>query len=114
LYGKGSNLSAGERQLISFARIVALNPKVLILDEATASLDSHTEALVQKGLQAVTENRTTLVIAHRLSTIRHADQILVFDKGRLVERGTHAELVAQGGLYAKLDAESGIESRVIS
>lgn len=110
LYGKGSNLSMGERQLISFARIVALNPRVLILDEATASLDSYTEALVQKGLQAVTENRTTLVIAHRLSTIRHADQILVFDKGRLVERGTHRELVEYGGLYAKLDAESGIES----
>lgn len=110
LYGKGSNLSMGERQLISFARIVALNPRVLILDEATASLDSQTEALVQRGLTAVTKARTTLVIAHRLSTIRHADRILVFDSGRLVESGTHAELVALGGLYAKLDAESGIET----
>jgi ATP-binding cassette, subfamily B, multidrug efflux pump len=110
LYGKGSNLSAGERQLISFARIVALNPRVLILDEATASLDSQTEDLVQRGLTAMTKSRTTLVIAHRLSTIRHADQILVFDKGRLMERGTHQELVALGGLYARLESESGIES----
>ncbi|WAH38111.1 ABC transporter ATP-binding protein [Alicyclobacillus dauci] len=109
LYGKGSNLSAGERQLISFARIVALDPRVLILDEATASLDSQTEELVQKGLTAVAKERTTMVIAHRLSTIRHADQILVLDKGRLVEQGTHAELVARGGLYAQLDADSGID-----
>lgn len=109
LYGKGSNLSMGERQLISFARIVALNPRVLILDEATASLDSQTEELVQQGLSAVSKARTTLVIAHRLSTIRDADKILVFDKGRLVERGTHDELVRLNGLYAMLDAESGIE-----
>jgi ATP-binding cassette subfamily B protein len=109
LYGKGSNLSMGERQLISFARIVALDPRVLILDEATASLDSHTEELVQRGLTAVAKARTTLVIAHRLSTIRQADNILVFDKGNLVEQGTHSELVSLGGLYAQLDAESGIE-----
>ncbi|MFB5188871.1 ABC transporter ATP-binding protein [Alicyclobacillus fastidiosus] len=109
LYGKGSNLSAGERQLISFARIVALNPRVLILDEATASLDSQTEELVQRGLRAVATNRTTIVIAHRLSTIRHADKILVLDKGRLVEQGTHSELVKLGGLYAALDAQSGVD-----
>lgn len=109
LYGKGSNLSMGERQLLSFARVVALNPRVLILDEATASLDSQTEALVQNGMTTVSKSRTTLVIAHRLSTIRGADQILVFDKGEIVERGSHDELVQLGGLYAALDADSGVE-----
>lgn len=109
LYGKGSNLSMGERQLISFARIVALNPRILILDEATASLDSHTEELVNAGLQAVSHNRTTLVIAHRLATIRNADLILVLDKGRIVERGTHQQLVGMDGLYADLHRKSGIE-----
>jgi len=109
LYGKGANLSMGERQLIAFARIVALNPKILILDEATASLDSQTEELVNIGLQAVSHNRTTLVIAHRLATIRNADLILVLDKGRIMERGKHAQLLQLGGLYADLHAKSGIE-----
>ncbi|WP_051344315.1 ABC transporter ATP-binding protein [Alicyclobacillus herbarius] len=110
LFAKGANLSMGERQLISFARIVALNPKVLILDEATANLDSRTEALVQRGLTAVAKDRTTLVIAHRLSTIRHADQILVLDQGRIVERGSHDELLRLGGHYADLHRKSGIEA----
>lgn len=109
LYGRGSNLSMGERQLIAFARIVAIDPKILILDEATASLDSQTEELVTAGLKAVSSNRTTLVIAHRLATIRSADQILVLDKGQIIERGTHDELVKLGGLYADLHAKSGIE-----
>ncbi len=109
LAAKGANLSAGERQLISFARIVALNPRVLILDEATANLDSKTEALVQRGLKAVAQNRTALVIAHRLSTIRDADCIYVLKKGRVVEAGTHTELLAAGGHYADLQAHAGIE-----
>jgi ATP-binding cassette, subfamily B, multidrug efflux pump len=109
LYGKGANLSMGERQLISFARIVALNPSVLILDEATANLDSQTEEWVQSGLTAVAANRTTLVIAHRLSTIRQADNIIVLDKGRIVEQGNHQSLLQQGGIYAELHDKSGIE-----
>lgn len=109
LYAKGANLSMGERQLISFARIVALDPKVLILDEATANLDSQTELMVQRGLQAVSRNRTTLVIAHRLSTIRHAHRIFVLQSGRIVEQGRHDELINDGGLYADLYMKSGIE-----
>lgn len=109
IFAKGANLSMGERQLISFARIVALGPRVLILDEATANLDSQTEELVQAGLQAVAVDRTTLVIAHRLSTIRNADCIFVLDKGQIVEQGRHDELVELGGYYAELHAKSGIE-----
>ena len=96
---QGSNLSAGERQLLAFARIVLLNPKVLVLDEATANLDALTEAAVQQGLMEVAKNRTTIVIAHRLSTLRHAAMIYLLDQGRIVEQGTHKELMEHKGYY---------------
>jgi ATP-binding cassette subfamily B protein len=99
---RGSGLSAGERQLISFARIVVFQPKILILDEATANLDSQTEQMVQSALDVVSKGRTTLVIAHRLSTIMHADRILVMRDGRIVEQGTHRELLDQHGYYEEL------------
>lgn len=99
---RGSGLSAGERQLISFARIVIFRPKILILDEATANLDSHTEQLVQHALQMVSEGRTTIVIAHRLSTVMHADRIIAMKNGEIVEQGTHSELIALQGYYEEL------------
>ncbi|MBD2869203.1 ABC transporter ATP-binding protein [Paenibacillus arenilitoris] len=99
---RGSTLSSGQRQLISFARALAFDPAILILDEATASIDSETEGLIQRALKVVSEGRTTLVIAHRLSTIREADQILVLHRGEIVERGNHDELMAQGGRYFKM------------
>jgi len=102
LSDRGSGLSAGERQLISFARILVFRPKILILDEATAHLDSHTERLIQHALQVVSEGRTTIVIAHRLSTIREADRILVMREGRIAEEGPHHELMRRGGYYAEL------------
>jgi ATP-binding cassette subfamily B protein len=97
-----ANISSGQRQLISFARVIAHNPAVVILDEATSSVDTETEHLIQLGLQRVLANRTSIVIAHRLSTIRHASRILVLSGGHLVEQGTHQELIAQNGLYAGL------------
>lgn len=99
---RGSTLSAGQRQLISFARALAFDPSILILDEATASIDSETEGLIQKALKVVSEGRTTLVIAHRLSTIREADQILVLHRGEIVERGNHETLMALEGRYYKM------------
>ncbi|PWV94380.1 ATP-binding cassette subfamily B protein [Paenibacillus cellulosilyticus] len=103
---RGSGLSAGERQLLSFARIVVHQPRILILDEATANLDSHTERLIQQALHVVSEGRTTLVIAHRLSTIQHADRIIVMRNGLIEEQGTHATLLEDRGYYAELYAHS--------
>ena len=97
-----SNISTGQRQLISFARALARNPRVIILDEATGSIDTETEKRIQKAIETLMENRTSLVIAHRLSTIRHADRILVLSRGMLVEEGTHDELLRQEGLYYNL------------
>lgn len=99
---KGSTLSAGERQLISFARALAFDPAILILDEATANIDTETEALIQSALEVLKKGRTTFIIAHRLSTIRSADQILVLHRGEIVEKGTHDELLAKGGRYYQM------------
>ena len=99
---RGSTLSQGQRQLLSFARALAFDPKILVLDEATSSVDTHTEALVQEALDELLKNRTALIVAHRLSTIKHADRILVIHKGEIWEEGNHAALLAKGGLYARL------------
>jgi ATP-binding cassette subfamily B protein len=99
---RGLKLSGGEKQRVAIARTILKGPPILILDEATSALDSHTENEIQDALDQVAKNRTSLVIAHRLSTIVNADTILVLDKGRLAEQGTHAALIAKGGLYASL------------
>ena len=99
---RGSKLSGGQRQRLSIARAVLKNPDILILDEATSALDTESERLVQDALSVLMKNRTSLVIAHRLSTIRHADEILVLDQGKIIERGTHDVLISQGGMYKRL------------
>lgn len=99
---RGSTLSQGQRQLLSFARTLAFNPSILVLDEATANIDTETELLIQDALKKLVKGRTTIVIAHRLSTIQHADKIIVLHKGKIREMGNHQELLSQGGLYYKL------------
>jgi ABC-type multidrug transport system fused ATPase/permease subunit len=99
---RGSTLSQGQRQLLSFARALAFDPKILILDEATSSVDTQTETLIQEALNELLKNRTALIVAHRLSTIKHADRILVIHKGEIKEQGNHDELLARGGLYSRL------------
>lgn len=99
---RGSNLSGGQKQLLSFARALAYNPAVLVLDEATSSVDSETEHLIQEATQELMKDRTSIIVAHRLSTIENADRILVFNHGKIIERGSHKELLQNGGLYSKL------------
>jgi subfamily B ATP-binding cassette protein MsbA len=108
---RGIRLSGGQRQRVSIARAILANPRILILDEATSSLDSESEQMIQDGLRRLRSGRTTFVIAHRLSTIRSADQILVLEAGEIVERGTHAELLALNGRYRQLhDKQYSFES----
>ena len=99
---EGKALSMGQRQLVALARVMLQDPTLLILDEATASVDPLTEAQIQEGLDVVLENRTAILIAHRLSTIRHADRIIVLSRGRIIEEGSHDVLMEQGGHYAEL------------
>ena len=108
---RGVKLSVGEKQRVSIARALLKDPPILILDEATASVDTQTERLIQEALDRLMAERTSFVIAHRLSTVRHADQILVMDRGRIVERGRHDDLLAAGGLYARLCASSFLDPR---
>jgi len=102
LYERGVTLSGGQRQRVAIARALLMNPRILILDDSTASVDMETERLIQRALASLMEGRTTFVIAQRLSTVRRADLILVMDDGRIVERGTHAALLHQGGLYRQI------------
>jgi ATP-binding cassette subfamily B protein len=99
---RGGSLSLGQRQLVCFARAMLADPRILILDEATSSVDPLTEARIQASLSVLLQGRTSFVIAHRLSTVRHADLVLVLDDGQIVERGRHLDLLVQGGVYAQL------------
>ena len=102
LDAKGANISGGQKQRLCIARALLKSPKILILDEATSSVDTRTEMHIQQAMVALMKNRTSLIIAHRLSTIHNADRIIVIDAGRIAEQGTHSELIAKGGIYAKL------------
>lgn len=97
-----SNISVGQKQLLTIARAILADPAILILDEATSSVDTRTEAEIQKAMDALMKNRTSFIIAHRLSTIQDADHILVMDKGTIIEQGNHEELIRQNGFYADL------------
>ncbi|MEO6207749.1 MAG: ATP-binding cassette domain-containing protein, partial [Candidatus Limnocylindrales bacterium] len=110
---RGYKLSGGEKQRIAIARVLLKDPRILILDEATSALDTVSERLIQVAFERLMEGRTTIAIAHRLSTILRADRILVYDRGRIVERGTHAELLSQGGLYARLYQEQFLGDRPV-
>ena len=99
---RGNSLSTGQRQLISFVRAYVYNPKILVLDEATSSIDTETEELIQEAIDKLTQGRTSIIVAHRLSTIKKADNIIVLDKGKIMEQGTHDELLKQNGIYRNL------------
>ena len=99
---RGTMLSSGQRQLIAFLRAYVSNPSILVLDEATSSVDTYSEQLIQKATEKITEGRTSIIIAHRLATVRKADKILVMDAGEIVETGTHKELLKKGGYYSNL------------
>jgi ATP-binding cassette subfamily B protein len=109
---RGLKLSGGEKQRVAIARTLLKDPPILILDEATSALDSRTESEIQRTLRDVSERRTTIVIAHRLSTIVDADEIVVLNEGRVAERGTHASLLRQGGLYAEMWARQAAEAEM--
>jgi ATP-binding cassette subfamily B protein len=109
---RGYKMSGGEKQRLAIARVILKDPRILVLDEATSALDTHSERLVQEALAPLMRGRTTLAIAHRLSTILAADTILYVDRGRIVERGSHAELLAKGGAYAALYHEQFSDGRV--
>jgi ATP-binding cassette subfamily B protein len=102
LTGNGSNLSQGQRQLIAIARAAVADPPVMVLDEATSSIDTRTEAIVQRGMDALMKGRTVFVIAHRLSTVQNSDVIMVLEHGRIIERGSHARLIEEKGKYYQL------------